>query len=208
MKAIFFLLLLANLSLLPLLERARHADTEPERLARQHHPERLTLLGTEAPPAASVAAAPLCVDVGEFDARSASRFEAQLARLALHALPVKRLVRKPPQHIVYLPPQASSAAAMRRLAQLRELGFADSAVIRDEPSRRWAISLGLFSRRELAEVQQEKLRAAGVSDARVDEYPVNSARYAYRLTGIDAAGWQSLEALALGFAGVTLTPCE
>lgn len=213
MKIVFFLLLVANLALLPLLQSLYPSVTEPERLARQLNPERLTLLDAEPPPrpadaAGTKDAAPSCVDVGEFSTSAAERFEAQLSVLTLGELPSKRLVRMPPQHVVFLPPQASATAAGRRLLQLRELGFADSAVIRDEPSRGWAVSLGLFSRLDLAEAHLEKLRAAGVSDARIAEYPVNSARYAYRLSGLDAAGEQRLSELASGFASVTLQPCQ
>ncbi len=212
MRAVFFLLLIANLALLPLLQSLHTPVTEPERLAGQLNPERLTLL--EAEPAlqpakaAAEAAAPVCVEVGEFSTLTAERFEAQLARLSPGELPSKRLVRMPSQHIVFLPPQASATAAARRLAQLRELGFTDSAVIRDEPTRRWAISLGLFSRLDLAESQLQKIRAAGVTDARIAEHPVNSARYAYRVSGLDAAGEQQLSALVSGFAGVALRPCQ
>lgn len=219
MKLVFFILLLANLILLLVLQSARTGGTEPERLARQLHPERLTVVDPpSAPPAApaeppsapaAAAAAPLaCLEIGDFSTRSAEDAEARLAQLSLGALPTKRLVKPPPQHIVYLPPQAGEAAAARRLAQLREGGFADSAIIRDEPTRRWGISLGLFSRMELAEAQLQKLRDAGVTDARIAEYPVNSARYAYRLAGLDEASAERLRGLASGLAGAVLRSCQ
>ncbi len=219
MKALFFVLLLLNLLLWPVLQALRTEVVEPERLAQQLHPERLSLLAAEPPPApppapvpaapaVEEAATPACIEVGEFSTATAERFETQLAKLRLHALPSKRLARAPSQYIVFLPPQASAAAAARRLAQLREQGFADSAVIRGEPSRRWAISLGLFSRLDLAEARRESLRAAGVTDARVAEYPVGSARYAYRLSGIEPAGERQLEALVSAFAGVRVQRCD
>lgn len=220
MKLVFFILLLANLVLLLVLQSARTGGTEPERLARQLHPERLTVVDPPSappaapaapaePPSAPAAAAPLaCLEIGDFSTRGAEDAEARLAQLSLGALPTKRLVKPPPQHIVYLPPQAGEAAAARRLAQLREGGFADSAIIRDEPTRRWGISLGLFSRMELAEAQLQKLRDAGVTDARIAEYPVNSARYAYRLAGLDEASAERLRGLASGIAGAVLRGCQ
>lgn len=217
MKLVFFILLLANLILLLVLQSARTGGTEPELLARQLRPERFTVVDPPSappaapaePPSAPAAAAPLaCLEIGDFSTRGAEDVEARLAQLSLGALPTKRLVQPPPQHIVYLPPQAGEAAAARRLAQLREGGFADSAIIRDEPRRRWGISLGLFSRIELAEAQLQKLRDAGVTDARIAEYPVNSARYAYRLAGLDEASAERLRGLASGLAGAVLRSCQ
>ncbi len=222
MKLLFFILLLANGAVLLALQSARTSGIEPERLAAQLHPERLTVIRQPAAPATAAASVPevqpeagpapaastACVDIGDFNSRDGAKFETEFALLSTGALPSKRMVRPPPQHIVYLPPQAGEAAAGRRLAQLREMGFADSAVIRDEPTRRWGISLGLFSRMALAEAQQQKLRDAGVTDARIAEYPVNSARYAYRIAGLDEAATRQLEALASGLAGVVLRSCQ
>lgn len=221
MRLAFFILLLANLVVLLALQSARTVGTEPARIAGQLHPERLTVIDEPAPGAtaaqpsapasaamAAIAASSACVDVGDFSSRSAEDFETGLAQLSPGVLPKKRQVQAPPQHIVFLPPQAGKAAAGRRLAQLREMGFADSAIIRDEPTRRWGISLGLFSRVELAEARQQTLRAAGISDARVGEYPVNSARYAYRLAGLDEATTRRLGELASSLAGVALRSCQ
>lgn len=218
MRLVFFILLLANVVVLLALQSARTVGTEPARIAGQLHPERLTVIDEPAPGAtaaqrsapasAAMAASSACVDVGDFSSRSAEDFETRLAQLSPGVLPKKRQVQAPPQHIVFLPPQAGQAAAGRRLAQLREMGFADSAIIRDEPTRRWGISLGLFSRVELAEARQQTLRAAGISDARVGEYPVNSARYAYRLAGLDEATTRRLGELASSLAGVALRSCQ
>ncbi len=235
MRFVFVLLLLANVALWPLLPAMRSEGLEPERLAQQLHPERLIVIDTPAagtrPAPDKVAAAgqpadagptaptaPIalpapqraadagntCIDVGDFNYATAGRFEAELSTLAREVLPARRLARVPPQYIVLVPPQASAAAAVRRLAALRELGFAD----RDEPSRRWAISLGLFSRLSLAEAQLEKLHAAGISDARVADHPVNSGLYAYRIAGLDEAGTRQLKTLASAFAGVSLRSCD
>jgi hypothetical protein len=217
MRLVFFGLLLANLILLLVLQSTRTAGTEPERIAGQLHPERLTVIaaGSSQAHATSPAvvrevppALPGCVELGDFSTRSARDIEAKLAQLSPDVLPKKRLVQAPPQHIVYLPPQASEAAAGRRLAQLRQMGFTDSAVIRDEPTRRWGLSLGLFSRLELAEARQQTLREAGVSDARITEYPVNSSRYAYRLSGLDDVTTERLKVLVSGLAGIALRECQ
>ena len=228
MRLFFFLLLLANLAALLLMQAARDGGTEPERLARQVNAERVTVIDPASRPTAATAApektsqaaaasAPAtppvtagaggCVEIGDFNAMTAASFEQELSRLSHTGIPQRRVVQAAPSQLVYLPPQGGEAEASRRLAQLREMGFADSAVIRDEAARRWGISLGRFTRTELAQAHLEKLRAAGVNDARIGEYPANSTRYAYRLPGVDAASGARLAAAAANFAGVTMRRC-
>ena len=103
--------------------------------------------------------------------------------------------------------QASEAAANRRVAQLREQGFRDVSVIRDTSPRRWGISLGVFSKPELAEAQLAALRQAGVSDARVEEHPLNTSRFAYQLVGLDDGSGDALKKLLAGFTGTALRDC-
>jgi hypothetical protein len=148
-----------------------------------------------------------CVEVGDFNAQVAGKFESALPQLALPVLPVKRVVQPSPSQIVMLPPQASEAAANRRVAQLREQGFKDVSVIRDGSVRRWGISLGVFSKPELADAQLAALKQAGVSDARIEEHPLNASRLAYQLVGLDQAGSDALKALLSGFAGAALRDC-
>ncbi len=123
-------------------------------------------------------------------------------------IPQRRVVRPPPAYLVFVPPQATEAAAGRRLAQLREKGFNDSAVIHDDSPRRRGVSVGLFSKEELAIAQVEKLHKAGIVDARMGEYPLNSTLYAYRMPGVTATGAERLAAVASGYAGVTMRPCK
>ncbi len=231
MRVLFFLLLLGNLVLLLVLQGSRDRGLEPERLAQQLHADRLSVvdgrrpppqapLPVDAPAPAEVPAAaaavqapafgstPTCVEIGDFSPQAAVAFEDALSRLSHTGIPQRRTIRAAPSQLVYLPPLPGEAAATRRLAELRALGFADSAVIRDDPARRWGISLGLFSRPELAEAQLAKLREAGVSDARIGDHPSNAARYAYRLPGVDAAGGARLAAAASNFEGVVLRRCQ
>ncbi len=227
MRLFFFLLLLANMVALLVMQAARDRSGEPERLALQVNAERVSVIEAAGKPAAvpapvktPAAATPAepapppvtagagsCVEIGDFSTQSAASFEQQLSRLSHTGLPQRRVVQAAPSQMVYLPPQGSEAEANLRLAQLREAGFADSAVIRDEPSRRWGISLGRFTRTELAEAHLEKLRAAGVNDARIGDYPANSTRFAYRVPDVDAASAARLAAAASNFAGVTLRRC-
>lgn len=189
-----------------------------ERLARHRAAQERAAQQAPAPAAAGTApatdAAPsqlaraVCVELGDFSAQAAESFEPQLSRLSMTGIPQRRVVQPPPSYLVFLPPQATDAAAARRLAQLREKGFADTAVIREESPRRWGVSAGLFSKEELAMAQVEKLHKAGFADARMGEHPLNSTRFAYRLPGVTEAGATRLAAVASAYAGVTMRACK
>ena len=226
MRLFFFLLLLANVVVLLITQAASDRSREPERLALQVNAARVTLDYASgkpgaAPPVAAKpqpvpAAAPApaggstaaCIEIGDFNTQTAASFEQDLSRLSHTGVPQRRVVQAAPSQLVYLPSQGSEADANRRLARLREMGFADSAVIRDDPARRWGISLGRFTRTELADAHLQKLREAGVNDARIAEYPANSTRFAYRLAGVDSAGGARLAAAAANYPGVTMRRCQ
>jgi len=177
--------------------------------------------GTAAPanPPASAASSPapageaalaqaVCVELGDFTAQASESFEPQLSRLSMTGIPQRRVVQPPPSYLVFLPPLPTESAASRRLAELRQKGFADSAVMRDDTPRRWGISAGLFSKEDLAIAHLDKLHKAGFAEARMGEHPLNSTRYAYRLPGVTAAGATRLAAVASGYAGVSMRPCK
>ncbi len=217
MRLFLFALLLANVVLLLVLQSFRPSGLEPERLALQQHAERVTVAepGKPLPPLPSVPSAASgaqhapgkCVEAGDFNAQTAAKFEAALAKLSLPASPVRRVVQAAPSQIVMLPPQASEAAAGKRVAQLREQGFKDVSVIRDAGPRHWGISLGVFSKPELAEAQLATLKQAGVTDARIDEHPLNASRVAYQLPALEGEAADGLKKTLSAFADVALRNC-
>ena len=128
-KFFFGLLLLANLMLLGLFFSGfapwNSAGLEPDRLNQQVHTERIKLLPEAArlkPPAALP-----CIEVGNFNKQTVMVFETQLAQLKLPVLPQKRAVEELGTYMVFLPPQKKGqAAALQRMAHLRELGCIDN----------------------------------------------------------------------------------
>ncbi len=210
MRLLFYLLLLANAIVFVLLQATQRFGGESDRMSQQVHAERLNLVDVsgKSPASASHSSKPVCIEIGDFNTQTVASFEQQLAKLSSAPTADRRLVQAASSQLIFIPPQASEEAANRRLAQLRTLGFTDSAVIRDDSARRWGISLGRFTRTELADAHLEKLRAAGVSDARIGEYPLNTARYAIRVTLEDAESRDDLKALATKFGGLTLRACH
>jgi hypothetical protein len=214
MRPLFFLLLLANAIVLLLLQATQQFGSEPDRMSQQVNAERLNLVdvsgqsATSESSSASATAKPACIEIGDFNTQTVASFEQQLAKLSPKTTPERRLVQAASSQQIFIPPLPTEDAATRRLAELRSLGFADSAVIRDDSPRRWGISLGRFSRSELAEAHLEKLRAAGVSDARIGEYPLNATRYAIRVSTEGAESRDEVKALAIRFGGLSLRACH
>jgi len=212
MRALFFLLLLVNIVLFLMLQAVRPFASNSDHVSQQVNAERLRLVDGAAAPASSANPAAVagssCIEIGEFHTQSVAAFEQQLSKLMPTLNPQRHVVQAATSQMIFIPPLANEEAANRRLAQLRAMGFNDSAVIRDEPTRRWGSSLGRFTRAELAEAHLEKLRAAGVGDARIGEYPLNSTRYTIQIVVDDDAQREQLKSLAMKSAGAALRACR
>ncbi len=207
MRLFFWVLLLANAVLAFMLTQATDISAKKSNLppVGEIAPERLTLLSAR--PLVRRSPEGECVEIGTFTTQSALKFESAFARLPPSELPKKRLVQAPPSHLVYLPPQQGEAGANRRLVQLRTLGFNDIAVIRDAGERRWGVSLGIFTSTELAEARLKLLKNAGITDARIEEHPINSSRFTYELRGLNQTVKTGLEALQSSFEGTRMQAC-
>ena len=211
-RLLFWVLLIFNLVLLTLLPGPLPGTSslQPQSVLQQVQPERVTIVSnplTNDPALAAPKPAP-CVEIGDFSTTAAAKFESRLAKLKLPTLPLKLQVQPPQASLVFIPPQSDEASANRRLNQLRKLGFNDLSVVREPPARRWGISVGLFSSAELAAAQLENLKKAGVADARIEDYPVNSARFAYQLKGFASEDKPELKTVITEFAGTSLRSCK
>lgn len=211
-RLLFWLLLISNLVLLTLLPGPLPGTSslEPQRVLQQVQPERVTIISnplTNDPALAAPKPAP-CVEIGDFSTTAAAKFESRLAKLKLPILPLKLQVQPPQASLVFIPPQSDEASANRRLNQLRKLGFNDLSVVREPPARRWGISVGLFSSAELAAAQLENLKKAGIADARIEDYPLNSAKFAYQLKGFSSEDKPELKTVIAEFAGTSLRSCK
>ena len=211
-RLLFWLLLLANLVLLTLLPGPLPwtATLEPQRLVQQVQPDSVKLIpnpqmndSAKAEPAKES-----CVELGDFSATTAIKFESRLAKLKLPSLPLKQQVQSPQASLVFILPQSDEASANRRITKLRALGFTDVSVVREPLARRWGISVGLFTSPELAAAQLENLKKAGITDARIEEHPLNSARFSYQLKGYAGEDKPELKALITEFSGVALRSCK
>ena len=211
-RLLLWLLLLANLVLLTLLPGPLPgtASLEPQRLLQQVQPDSVKLLPNpqKSGPAKLAPTTEPCVEIGDFTAMTAAKFESRLAKLKLPSLPLKQQVQSPQASLVFIPPQSDEGSANRRITKLRALGFTDVYVVREPLARRWGISVGLFTSPELAAAQLENLKKAGIADARIEEHPLNSVRFSYQLKGYAGEDKPELKALIAEFSGVTLRSCK
>lgn len=112
------------------------------------------------PPAQPQVAPPVCTLVGSFKTLlKAEYFAEALLALGLRAEVKRVAVESDSGYWLYLPPEASRKEALRRLSELQARGV-DSYVI---PSGNLVngISLGMFSRRERAEIMLERIKRQG-----------------------------------------------
>jgi cell division septation protein DedD len=163
-------------------------------------------------PAAAVAAqksdASSCVEIGNFNAADAQRFESRLAALSLGDRVSKHGVQEVLRHMVYIPPQADREAAERKTAELRQLGVTDFYVIQDNSDMRWAISLGVFKIEDVARAHLADLSRKGVRSARIGERMLTTKAVAFRFKGWDAAMKEGVDKIRTDFPNLEMRECK
>lgn len=191
MKAVFFLLLLANLGFLAWSYfGAGPTMSESQLVEQQFNPEAIRLLSAEQvaalaaqrpkpPPRPAVAA---CLELGAFNPADVARVQQALDPLALGPRLSQRRAEEIASYWVFMPPQRDRQAANQKAAELRKLGVEDFFVVQEDPKHRLAISLGVFKTSEAAQARLAELRAKGVRTAKVGprETPVHKIYFTVR----------------------------
>jgi len=171
MKALFLLLLLANLvfyayaqGYFPLV-----LNGEDAALRQPLNADKIRLLsGTQVanlPKVKSVPRMASCLEWGSFSPADEQRAEQALQSLALGDRLSQRRLDEAASWWVYLPPQGSKSNTDKKLGELKRLGVDDYSPIQDEGKWRYAISLGVFSSQDAANKRLEALRTKGVRTA-------------------------------------------
>ena len=210
MRALFLLLLLANVALFVWWQYgAPTGAADPAPLARQIEPEKLRILSPADVRSASVKEPPVaCLEWGSFTPADAARAEQSLEPLKLGArLSQRRSEGLAPAWWVFIPPQASRPAAFRKAIELKELGVEDYFVVQDEGEHRWAVSLGIFRTEEAAQARLAALQEKGVRTARVGQRDTVVPRTWLRVQGADAALQARLKEIARQAEGTELREC-
>lgn len=222
MRALFLLLLLANLAFLAwwryLSPPEVVADAAP--LKRQIEPEKLKIVApadlppaaapatpAKPPPAAAAAVATRCMEWGSFTVADAPRAEKALEPLALGPRLAHRRTEETANWWVFIPPQANRAAAQKKAAELKDLGVEDYFIVQEEGAHRWALSLGVFRTEEAATARLAALRAQKVRSATIAPRETVVPKIWLQVKNVDAALEAKLKQIALQIDGSELKSC-
>jgi hypothetical protein len=227
MRALFLLLVLANAGFYAWWRHLAPPETsaDPAPLARQIEPEKLKVLSpAELPPpsppkprpapaaAAAVQAAPAavalkCIEWGSFALTDTPRAEKALEPLALGPRLAQRRTEENASWWVFIPSQRTRQGAVRKAAELKDLGIDEYFIVQEEGPLRWALSLGVFRTEDAAQARLSALRARGVRTARVGQRDTVVPKVWLRVANVDPALERQLADIALQMEGSELRTC-
>ena len=231
MRTAFLILLLANVGLFAWWRYGSPPDAaaDPAPLARQIEPEKLKIVSPKdlpppspAKPVAAAKAEPpspppppppvalKCLEWGSFPIADAPRAEKTLEPLALGARLGQRRTEETAGWWVFIPAQKVAnqrQAALRKAAELRNLGIEDYFVVQEEGQHRWALSLGVFRSEEAAQARLAALRTQGVRSAQVGARETVVPKVWLQVRGVDPALEAKLKELTVQVESTELRPC-
>ena len=213
MRTLFFLLLLANITLFGYIRLDAMSSGEGIRLGQQVQPDKIKLLTAQQVaalgPAKVAALADVCVEWGPLSESDRARALATIEPLDLSRLMTQKKVEVLTNYWLFLPPAATKAAADKRVDELKAQGVRDASVV-DSGAQRLAISLGAFRTEEAAQERLTALQAQGVKNAKVGPRAQAVQQTALVVRDPPAPAVVRLKELQSGFPGteVKIGTCE
>ena len=217
MRAVFLLLVLANLAFFAW---SRYGTPDVPSVAaqsRQVEPEKLKVIAPKDLPAAVAKKEKLpekpapslaCVEWGSFTLADAPRAQQALEPLALG----ERLAQKRTEEVarwwVFIPPQGSRQGALKKAAELNKLGVEEFFIVQEEGEHRWAVSLGIFRSEDAAQARLAALRTQGVRSARVGPRETGVPQIWLQVKSVDAPLQARLREIARQVEGSELRDCR
>jgi hypothetical protein len=214
MRAVFLLLLLANVAFFAYAHWLRTPDAAAQLIPRlEVHPEAIKVIHPSEAQRVSGARRPApaeaCVQWGSFAGAEAARAEAAVSALGLPKLAVERLSVDATGYWVYLPPAKTRADVDRRVRDLKAHGVQDFYVVQDDGQWHNAISLGIFKSEEMARAMAASIAKRGVAGVLLEPRVnfLKQTAYFVRYPGDAAIG--RLTELQRNFPGseVKAVPC-
>jgi len=216
---------LANLALYAWL-RYGTSEPEPAPVSRQIAPEKLKVVSPGSlppvssvvtkpapppPPAPVTVAAPTpaiaCMEWGSFTVADATRAEQALEPLGLGARVAQRRTEEHAGWWVFIPPQGNRQRALRKAAELKQLGVEEYFIVQEEGEMRWALSLGVFRTEEAARARLVALRDQGVRTARIGTRDTMVPKVWLQVKSVDAPLQARLKEIARQVEGSELKDC-
>lgn len=218
MRILFLVLVLANLAFFAWSRYVAPPDAsaDPLPLTRQIEPEKLKVIQPSDLPPPSARAAPgnvapqvalKCFEWGSFSASDAPRAEKALEPLALGPRLAHRRIEETAAWWVFMPPQGSRAAALKKATELKARDIEDYFIVQEEGPWRWAVSLGVFRTEEAAQARLAALREQGVRTAQVAQRETVVAKLWLQVKGVDGPLQARLKEAARGMEGSELREC-
>lgn len=209
MRKLFLFVVLANLAFYAWYHHLRPAPLKgSDPTSQQIAPERVKIVApAELPALVASRRAITCVELGPLSPADAGRAEEQVAALAPGLKVGSRKVEEPTRWWVYLPPLATRAAAVQRVAELKKQGIEDSSLISDDSQWRNGISLGVFRTEEAAVKRVEELRKRGVRGIETAPREAGTARVYVQLRDAPEPIRARLSEVRTGFPGAEVREC-
>lgn len=210
MRALFLLLVLANLAFYGWSRYGAPAGAaDPAPALRQLEPEKLKLVAPKdlSPPKKPAPVAAGCMEWGSFTVADAPRAEQALEPLALGGRLAQRRAEEVAGWWVLIPSMGSRQGALKKGAELRNLGVDDFFIVQEEGEHRWALSLGIFRTEDKAQAHLAALQARGVRSARVVARETLVAKIWLQVKGVDAPLEARLKEIARQIEGSELKSC-
>ena len=216
MRTLFLILVLANLAFFAWSRYFSPSEAAADGVvAHRNEPDKLKIvppsetapapLTQKAPPATLAPSG--CLEWGSFTLADYPRAEKALEPLALGARLGQRRTEETAGWWVFIPPQGTRQAALKKAAELKALGVEDYFVVADESDSRWAVSLGIFRTEEAAHARLQGLRAQGVRSAIVGLRETVVPKVWIQVKGVDTQLEARLRDIAREIEGTVLRPC-
>jgi len=196
MRALVFLLILANLLFLAWTQGYFGSSSDPDafRLQQQLLADQIKVVARDEAPAESVKVEkPVkaeekkvleqCLSLADLPVADSERVESLLAE-KWPAFKAQRTTSEGSvSYWVYIPALANKQDADNKVAELKRLRVPEFFIVQESGPYKWAISLGLFSTKEAAAARLDALRNQGVKSARVGERNAKPATVQLEISG-------------------------
>jgi hypothetical protein len=212
MRALFFVLVLANVAFFAYVNWLRAPDGSAELIPKlQVNPERIKIMAPSEKVRTGSARrdASACLEWGLFAGADVARADTAVATLQLPGVMIQRAVADADGYWVYLPPMKTKAEVDKRVAALKARGVKDFYVVQEAGHWRNAISLGIFKSEDTARSMAAKLKDSGVQGVALDRRENLLKQVVYFVREPDPAAVARLAELQRDFPGteVKAGPC-
>ena len=196
MRALVFLLILANLLFLAWVQGYFGSSSDPDgfRLQQQLLADQISVVARDEAPAETAKAekpvkaeektvAEQCLLLADLPLADSDRVDRLLAEKWPLFKAQRTTVEGGASYWVYIPALASKQEAESKVVELKKLRVPEFFIVQENGPHKWAISLGLFSSKDAAAARLEALRNQGVKSARVGERKAKSVTAQLEISG-------------------------